>query len=244
LLLLFDVIGPAGWATGIVRVEDMALGCAVAAASGVLFWPHGASATLRRELAAGLHSSATYLRATLDYALSLCDSVGGTAPTPDRDRERADDAARRLDNAFRQFSTERGMKPGAAGPAAGLAVTAAYLRSTGDAVYDVWRDQDPCPGERPQARLALMQAADAVEHWYQLAAGALVGQEALEKPTPADEAAAHRLATALRDDLGSDDRRGNNAIRMIWSFNLLQAVARRERQVSAAIADVARMDPR
>lgn len=146
LLLLFDIISPAGWATGIVRVKDMALGCAVAAAAGVLFWPHGASATLRRELAAGLHSSVTYLRATLDYALSLCDSATGATPRPDGDRARADDAARRLDDAFRQFSTERGVKPGAAGPVSGLAVTAAYLRSTGDAVYDVWRDQDACPG--------------------------------------------------------------------------------------------------
>jgi hypothetical protein len=91
--------------------------------------------------------------------------------------------------------------------------------------------------------LALLQAADAVECWYRLTAAVIVGQEAPQEPTPGDETASARLATALRDDLGSDGRRGNNAVRMIWSLNLLQAVARRERQVSAAVAGLAGVDP-
>ena len=51
LLILFNIIQPEGWRIGLVRVEDVALGCAVSLVVGLLFWPRGAGAALRQALA-------------------------------------------------------------------------------------------------------------------------------------------------------------------------------------------------
>ena len=51
LVILFNIIAPAGWQVGLLRVEDIALGCAVSLVVGTLFWPRGARSALRRALA-------------------------------------------------------------------------------------------------------------------------------------------------------------------------------------------------
>ena len=61
LLILFNVVQPAGWSIGLVRIEDVALGCAVSLVVGLLFWPRGAAAALRRALADAYVDSARYL---------------------------------------------------------------------------------------------------------------------------------------------------------------------------------------
>lgn len=45
------LIAPAGWKIGLVRVEDVAIGCAVSLFVGLLFWPRGARAAMRRAMA-------------------------------------------------------------------------------------------------------------------------------------------------------------------------------------------------
>lgn len=54
LVLMFNIIAPAGWSIGAVRAEDMALGCGIGVAVGLLLWPRGADAALGRELPAAL----------------------------------------------------------------------------------------------------------------------------------------------------------------------------------------------
>ena len=51
LVVLFNILEPAGWKVGLVRVEDVAIGCTISLLVGLLFWPRGAAAALRRELA-------------------------------------------------------------------------------------------------------------------------------------------------------------------------------------------------
>ena len=50
LLILFNIIAPAGWQIGLIRIEDVAIGCAVSLAAGLLFWPHGAGRSLGRAI--------------------------------------------------------------------------------------------------------------------------------------------------------------------------------------------------
>ena len=76
LLILFNLIAPAGWKIGLVRIEDVALGGAVSLAVGLLFWPRGAGAALGRALASAYRSSAVYLAATVSYGLGCCDPTG------------------------------------------------------------------------------------------------------------------------------------------------------------------------
>lgn len=51
VVVLFNLIQPAGWQVGLVRVEDVAVGCVVAVGVGLLFWPRGAARVLADSLA-------------------------------------------------------------------------------------------------------------------------------------------------------------------------------------------------
>jgi uncharacterized membrane protein YccC len=43
VVVLFNVLQPVGWKLGLLRVQDVAMGCAVSLVVGALFWPRGAS---------------------------------------------------------------------------------------------------------------------------------------------------------------------------------------------------------
>ena len=51
IAILFNLIVPVGWKVGVVRIEDVALGCAVSAVVGTLFWPRGVSSVVGDDLA-------------------------------------------------------------------------------------------------------------------------------------------------------------------------------------------------
>src|SRR5262249_22974138 len=105
LVILFNIVQPTGWTVGLVRIEDVALGCGVALAVGVLFWPRGASVVVRQALADAYRESARYLVAAVDLAVAA-NHPGGPLP----EGVGAAAASRRLDDAFRGFLAERGEK--------------------------------------------------------------------------------------------------------------------------------------
>ena len=51
VVALFNLIEPQGWQTGLVRLENIAIGASVSAIVALLFWPSRASTGLRRNLA-------------------------------------------------------------------------------------------------------------------------------------------------------------------------------------------------
>ncbi len=63
VLIVFNILAPEGWRIGLVRIEDVALGCAVSVVVGLLFWPRGAAAALSIALANAYRDSARYLAA-------------------------------------------------------------------------------------------------------------------------------------------------------------------------------------
>jgi len=64
LFVLFNLIQPVGWRVGIVRIEDIAIGFAISLGVGLLFWPRGAGALLREDLATAYARSVDYVVAT------------------------------------------------------------------------------------------------------------------------------------------------------------------------------------
>ena len=44
--VLFNLLVPVGWRVGVVRVQDVAIGCAVSVVVGILFWPRGSPGSL------------------------------------------------------------------------------------------------------------------------------------------------------------------------------------------------------
>ena len=85
-----------------LRVEDVAIGCAVSLVVGAVFWPRGASSVVGDDLADAFKTGAQYLTQAVDWAL--------------RERQTLPDAAavltagQRLDDGLRSFLAERGAK--------------------------------------------------------------------------------------------------------------------------------------
>ena len=54
IVVLFNLLNPIGWSVGVVRIEDIAIGCAISLVTGFLFWPRGAADVLRESIGGGL----------------------------------------------------------------------------------------------------------------------------------------------------------------------------------------------
>jgi uncharacterized membrane protein YccC len=103
LIIVFNLISPAGWQVGLVRIEDLLVGGLISLVVGVLLWPRGARAELSRALADVYRGLVVYLQHVFDRILGF-DPVG----TPDRDRQQVMRARDRADAAFDAFVAERG----------------------------------------------------------------------------------------------------------------------------------------
>ncbi len=238
LLVLFNLVQPAGWRLGIIRFEDVAIGFAVSLAVGLLFWPRGAAGALRTALAEAYADSAGYLDRAVEFGMRCCSFDGPAPAAPADEATRAAAASRRLDDAFRSYLAERGAKPVPLAEVTSLVTGAAALRLTADAVLDLWqRDQHQPQGDRDAARALLMTTSDAIKHWYGDLAAGVAGGGAVPEPLPADEATNGRFVEAIRRDLlAADGRATATAVRMIWTGDHLDAA----RRLQAALIEPAR----
>jgi uncharacterized membrane protein YccC len=103
IVVLYNILAPAGWRVGLLRLEDVAIGCAVSFVVGYLFWPHGVSSVVGDDLADAFRGGSDYLTDAASWALG------------DRDQRplRADAViatGNRLDEAVRGYLTEQGSK--------------------------------------------------------------------------------------------------------------------------------------
>ena len=103
VLVLFNLLAPAGWRVGLLRIEDVAIGCLVSLVVGVLFWPRGAASVVGDDLADAFRRGADYLTQAVDWAL-------GTRHEPPDAGAAAVTAGIRLDEALRGFLAEQGAK--------------------------------------------------------------------------------------------------------------------------------------
>jgi hypothetical protein len=103
VVVLFNLLDPVGWTVGLLRVEDVAIGCAVSFVVGVLMWPRGVVAVVSADLADSFRSGAAFLTEAVDWALS-------EVVVPPAASVAAASAGIRLDDAVRGFLTEQGSK--------------------------------------------------------------------------------------------------------------------------------------
>ncbi|HTU74304.1 MAG TPA: FUSC family protein [Trebonia sp.] len=103
IVVLFNLLDPVGWKVGLLRVEDVAIGCAVSVVVGVVFWPRGAAALVGDDLADAFRSGGAYLTQAVEWALS-------ERPVPPDSASVAVTASLRLDDALRGFLAEQGTK--------------------------------------------------------------------------------------------------------------------------------------
>jgi len=101
--VLFNLLSPVGWKVGVVRIEDVAIGCAVSVLVGVVFWPRGVAAVVGDDLADAYRAGAAYLGQAIEWA------AGVRRAEPEGALEAAV-AGQRLDEALRAFLAEQGAK--------------------------------------------------------------------------------------------------------------------------------------
>jgi uncharacterized membrane protein YccC len=163
IVVLFNLLVPAGWQVGLLRVEDVGIGCAVSLVVGFLFWPRGASSVVGDNLADALRSGASYLGDAASWALG------------DRERQPAHATAamasgRRLDDAIRGYLTEQGTKRLSKADLWALVIGAMRLRVTARSMASPPTRTDPRDGDgRLHAALG-RQVAELASFYGNLAA--------------------------------------------------------------------------
>ena len=227
LMILFNLLAPAGWQIGLVRIEDIAIGGAVSLAVGLALWPRGAGAALGRALSSAYADSVSYLTGAVAYGLGRCDS-GGPAPSPPVEQAaQAAAAARRLDDTFRGYLAERGAKPVPMAEVTALVTGVVGIRLAGDAVLQLWDGDAAAGGDRAAARRELLSGSDMMRGWYARFAESLIGQGSVPEPLTADAVADGRLIDAVGHDLRDRDGHATaTAVRVIWTGDHLDAVRR------------------
>jgi Fusaric acid resistance protein-like len=65
VLIVLDLLTPSGWQSGLVRIEDVAIGAAVSVAVGILLWPRGPSSLLGEHLRRAYRDAADLLQSTI-----------------------------------------------------------------------------------------------------------------------------------------------------------------------------------
>jgi uncharacterized membrane protein YccC len=146
IVVLFNILAPAGWKVGLLRVEDIAIGCGVSLVVGVLFWPRGASSLVGDDLGDSFRRGADYLIQAVDWALS-------ELMTPPAAGAAAASAAIRLDDSVRGFLTEQGSKRLPKEDLWTLVNASTRLRLTALTLAEL-RPQDPVPSAEPGAPAA------------------------------------------------------------------------------------------
>ncbi len=231
LLILFNIVSPAGWQVGLVRVEDVAIGCAVSLVVGALFWPRGAAGALRRALAEAYAQCAAYLRTAAERGTV----VDGSAQEVAAAGSRAAAAARRLDDAFREYLAERGNKRLSLAEVASLLTGVAGLRLTAEAVSEPWTGAASARIDTPRAELELIITTERVTNWFAAMAQAMTGAGMVPRALPQDGASASRLVEALSQDLESVDAPEASVkahtVRLVWTSDHLDAARRLQDQV-------------
>jgi uncharacterized membrane protein YccC len=156
IAILFNLIVPVGWKVGVVRIEDVALGCAVSVVIGTLFWPRGVASVVGDDLADAFRTGASYLTQAVQWA-------AGTRTTEPDTAMAAGTAGLRLDEGLRGFLTEQGTKKMPKQDLWRLVGGSLRLRLTAHAVAEM-------PGDATglhEARAVLERRTAALASWYE-----------------------------------------------------------------------------
>ncbi|MET0862883.1 MAG: FUSC family protein [Nakamurella sp.] len=260
VLVLFNIIDPVGWTVGLVRIEDILLGSLAGLVVGLLLWPRGAAAQIRNALAESYRIGGAALVAATRKTTSDPDPNIETMVVQALLSARA--AAGRLDDAFRQYQSERGSKNI---PISELTIgfnTASRMRLAAEAIATMTPsrlraiDAGPQhPSARPLAptsvttavRAACAELTDtslATERWFDQTADVLDG-----KPTaaaaPCLPYAEDRVVTILRQDSAGLETREvvEWARTMWWAALYLDDVIRTQTRLATAVAAIMKSRP-
>jgi uncharacterized membrane protein YccC len=234
VLMLFNLIQPSGWRVGLVRVEDVAIGFAVSIAVGLLFWPRGAAALMRDDLARAYARGADYLAATVRRFVA-----GGDPGPEDQAARAARVAASRLDDAFRQYLAERPGQRMNIESAATLVAGARRLQRTALSLLALTRAGDGAALGEACAR-SLDRELEAVHSWYTSLGDAIADGRAPPPQHDPDTRGRRRALECARQAVTEDDGASvGPALSLLWASQHLDNLWRLEAHLAEPAAEAA-----
>ncbi|HEY2003861.1 MAG TPA: FUSC family protein [Candidatus Saccharimonadia bacterium] len=102
VIVLFNLLAPAGWPVGVARVEDVLAGCVIGLVVGALAWPQGAASALRQTMAELITSGTQYLAGTIEQVFLHQPHSDEVAI-----KERVMNDAANAEDAFAQYLSEK-----------------------------------------------------------------------------------------------------------------------------------------
>jgi uncharacterized membrane protein YccC len=224
IVILFNIIQPVGWEVGLTRIEDVAIGCGVSIVVGVLFWPRGATAALGRALSTSFVANSGFLADAVDR---LTETAGEVDAGPS---SRASHSAYLLlDDAFRQYLTERGAKVVPVETVASLFTGSNRIRLAAYTLSTLPVEQVE-PGETEVESVAVAGAVlrdmyAASHRWYQEFAEMLADQRATLDEPPSHDSLLHDVLRAAFDEARAERRvdRLRMTLQMLWADELLES---------------------
>lgn len=207
LVPLYNIVLPEGGTSGLVRLEDVAIGSGVAVVLGLFLWPRGAGAQLRGALSQLLDREASYLSAAGSEILGTSSNDTTVA-----EHARAAAAWRRAEQSLGEFLSERGHGKMPIGPWTELLTLAVFLRNVSDSLAVLagqgWSleagDREASPTSD-----ALATTASAVRMF-----GAQVGGD--PNASPARSHSTRSGSDRLPNSEGADSTAIHDALSLVW----------------------------
>ena len=241
VLIVFNLIAPSGWMIGLVRVEDVAIGCAISLAVGTLFWPRGAEALLRESLAAAYARSADYVASAAQW-LAAAGAGGPSERALSSARAAARGAAHRLDDAQRQYLTEPRGQTADMDSVVTLVTGATRMRL---AAYSL-STLAPAPAGGPRLDAcadALGADVAALRSWYLSLSASLVEGTAIPPMQPGDDPDGDRVVRCVTGAFAAGDESVvGEGVSLLWASQHLDHLRRLGVQLARAGAELSRAD--
>ncbi|HEY8672618.1 MAG TPA: FUSC family protein [Candidatus Dormibacteraeota bacterium] len=235
VIIIFNLISPAGWQVGLVRIEDVAIGTAISVVVGVLLWPRGA----RRDVS---RATSSLYRAVIEYLHDAFDAVLGveTAATVAPVRAAVLRARLRAGEAFDVFLNERGAKRLEPATVGRLVAAGRQALLAGDLLLYIATDlgyrATSCPEGAAAVREQVGVLLTGLTHLADELAGD--GADAVPLERPSLDALNLAALTCMRD-AGNDGGSTSGAMAVViageWVENLGRLTADLEQPVAAAV---------
>ena len=187
VIILFNLIAPTGWAVGLVRLEDIALGVGISLLVGLLLWPRGLRTELRRGLANFYHACAEVLNAAFGEIFGL-----GTAEAYEQARSVALRSGEREGETFDQYVSDHGSRHLAPEVIGSLGLAGWDAMLAGDALHALAGTGYHSPGPAEADAVLARQARALVATFAHLAdqlGGNVMSPQQGEQEEQVDEAA-------------------------------------------------------
>jgi uncharacterized membrane protein YccC len=226
---------------GLVRVEDVAIGCAISLAVGVLFWPRGAETLLRESLGSAYARSADYVASAAQRLIG----AGGARPTEGAlgsARATARGAAHRLDDAHRQYLTEARAQPANLESVAALVAGATRVRLAAYSLSTL--TPAPASGTRLDTCADAFGAdVDALRSWYLSLATALVDRTPISPADPRDDSDGDPVVRCVsRAFAAGDESLVGPALSLLWANQHLDNLRQLRAQLTQPTTELSKAD--